>query len=280
MQRLPIHHVIAADVHRVPAPFDGFAVRSDEPRHARLARRPYGRVHLLHTDFLEAPTRASLTAQGYAGVQLQAFGDVDHVTPTLQALAAAAPGVPDLVGAIARTLQRTGVLGPGLQPYRRSVETHVHYLGCCGSGFHNDVAGAWSRSLFWLLALDVADVAFVMPHAGLSLAPAPGDLIVFDPAMAHGLCRPRDQGRALAASFESAEHRHQLFLTGELQLSDAQWAALGAPWLPVHAPERRGALDLLVAAFDDRSGTIQQLQALRGCMQGSTGHGDGAADAG
>lgn len=280
MHTPPVHHLIAADVHRVPAPFDGFAVRSDEPQHATLARCPYGRVHLVHTDFLDADTRAGLVAQGYAGVRLQTFGDVDHATPTLQALAAAAPGVPDLVGAIAGALQLTGVLGPELQAYRRSVEAHVHYLGSCGSGFHNDVAGPWSRSLFWLLALDAHDVAFVMPHAGVSLPLAPGDLIVFDQTLAHGLCRPRDQGRAVAASFESVEHRCQLFLTGELHLSDLQWAVLGAPWLPVDAPERRGALDLLVAAFDDRSGTIQQLHALRGGMLRSTCHADSSAEAG
>ncbi len=122
--------------------------------------------------------------------------------------------------------------------------------------------------------LDATDVEFVMPHAGVRLALAPGDLIVFDPAMAHGICRPEDSGEAMAASFEGGEHRHQIFLTGELLLTDAHWAALGAPWLAVEEHERRGALDLMVAGFDERSGAIQRLRALRDGMKRSTCHVD------
>jgi hypothetical protein len=116
-----------------------------------------------------------------------------------------------------------------------------------------------------------------MPHAGVRLALAPGDLLVFDPAMAHGLCRPRDLGQAVAASFEPGPDCRQVFLTGELLLDDAQWAGLGAPWLPVEQHERRGALDLTVAEFDDRSGAIKQLRAMRDCMKRSTCHVDDAA---
>jgi hypothetical protein len=120
-------------------------------------------------------------------------------------------------------------------------------------------------------------VEFVMPHAGVRLAVAPGDLLVFDQTMAHGLCRPGDGGQALAASFEDERPRHQLFLTGELLLSDAQWAALGSPWLPVEQHDSRGALDLMVAEFDERSGAIKRLHALRECMKRSTCHVDEAA---
>ncbi|MEY3253566.1 MAG: hypothetical protein RL227_2539, partial [Pseudomonadota bacterium] len=136
----------------------------------------------------------------------------------------------------------------------------------CGAGFHNDVARHWPRCLFWLLALAVEDVEFVMPHAGLRLPLAPGDLLCFDQTLAHGLCRPADGGRAVACSFESAPSAPQVFLTGELRLSDAQWAALGSPWLPREEHARRGALDLRLAQFDERTGTIQQLGSLRGGM--------------
>jgi hypothetical protein len=271
------HRSFAADLHRVPRPFGAFAVRSDEPHHAMDARAPYGRVQVVTTRFLDAAALASLTTTGYAQVDIEAFSDIDHANTTLDDLAATAPGVADLAGQIAVALQRTGVLGDDPAAYRASVATRIDYLACCGAGFHNDVGRHWSRCLFWLLALDVDDVDFVMPHAGVQLALAPGDLLVFDPAMAHGLCRPGDQGQAVAASFETGAHRHQLFLTGELLLSDAQWAALGAPWLPVEAHEHRGALDLMVAEFDDRSGAIQRLHALRDGMKRSTCHVDDAA---
>jgi hypothetical protein len=116
--------------------------------------------------------------------------------------------------------------------------------------------------------LDASDTQFVMPHADVRITLAPGELLVFDQTMAHGLCRPSDAGQALAASFEGQAQRQQIFLTGELLLSDAQWAALGAPWLPLAEHARRGALDLMVARFDERSGAVQGLLALRDCMRG------------
>ena len=270
----PDHCIIAADQHRVPKPFRAFAVRSDEPAHALDARTPFGRVHVLRLRSLDAAALASLAAAGYARVTLKAFSDIDYATTTLASLAAAAAGVADLVGAIAGALRRTGVLGDALADYRRSVAQRIDYLAACGAGFHNDVSRHWSRCLFWLLVLDATEVEFVMPHAGLRHRLAPGELIVFDQTMAHGLCRPADQGQAVAASFESGAHPHQIFLTGELLLSDAQWAAIGAPWLPVQAHARLGALDLMVAEFDERSGTIQRLHALRGGMLASTCHVD------
>lgn len=205
---------------------------------------------------------------------IESFSDIDYATTTLDELAAAAPGVADLVGDIAGALQLTGVLGDDPASYRHSVATRIDYLASCGAGFHNDVSRHWSACLFWILALDAANVEFVMPHAGVRLPLAPGDLVVFDQTMAHGLCRPGDHGQAVAASFEGGDHRHQIFLTGELRLTDAQWAALGVPWLPVEEHERLGALDLMVAEFDERSGAIKRLRALRDGMQRSTCHVD------
>jgi hypothetical protein len=269
-----LHRTIPADVHAVPAPFRAFAVRSDEALHAMHARAPYGRVHAVGTDFIDAASMARLADLGRARVSLESFSDIDYACTTLEELAATAPGVADLAGGIARALQHTGVLGSDEDGYRRCVETRIDFLACCGAGFHNDVARHWSRCLFWVLALDLADVEFVMPHAGVRAALAPGDLLVFDPAMAHGLCRPADAGQAVAASFEACPNAHQVFLTGELLLADAQWAALGAPWLPVEAHDRLGALDLMVAEFDERSGSIKRLRAMRDGMKRSTCHVD------
>lgn len=271
----PAHHVIAANLHRVPAPFRSFAVRSDEPAHADDARAPYGRVHVVQTVFLGAPVRAGLVAQGRSRLRIESFSDIEHALTTPQELALAAPSVSDLAGQIAGALRLTGVLGDDPADYRRSVCTRIDYLATCGAGFHNDVGRHWSRCLFWLLALDLADVDFVMPHAGVCLALAPGDLLVFDPTMAHGLCRPGDGGQAVATSFDAGAPGRQIFLTGELLLCDAQWALLGAPWLPVQDHEQRAALDLMVAEFDERSGAIQRVRALRDSMKRSTCHVDG-----
>jgi hypothetical protein len=271
------HRTVAADAHRVPAPFRTFAVRSDEPAHAFAARAPYKQVHVVHTDFLDTDALRSLAAAGLARVHIPAFSDIDYATTTLADLAAAAPRAPDVPGGIAQALRLTQVLGANAahaDDYSRSVATRIDYLGACGAGFHNDVSRHWSRSLFWLLCLAVANVEFVMPHADVRIALAPGDLLVFDPTMAHGLCRPADHGQAMNTSFESGEDCQQIFLTGELLLSDAQWDALGSPWLPIEVHAQRGALDLMVAEFDERSGAIKRLRALQDCMQRSTCHVD------
>jgi hypothetical protein len=270
----PDHLTIAAHAHAVPRPFRAFAVRSDEPCHARDARAPYGRVHVVRTSFLDAAARASLARAGYARVDIAEAFDVDYAGATLDQLAATASGAPDLVDSIAGALRVTGVLGGALADYRRSVATRIDYLASRGAGFHNDVARHWSRSLFWILAIDVGDVEFVLAHAGVRVGLCAGDLVVFDQVMAHGLCRPADRGQAVAASFADGDAGRQLFLTGEMVLSDAQWAALGAPWLPVEAHAARAALDLMVAEFDDRSGAIKRVRSLEYCMQRSTCHVD------
>jgi hypothetical protein len=267
---LPPHRIIPADAYSVPAPFQTFAVRSEEPRHGGLARAPYRSVHVVPTKFLDAAGLGGLAAMGHARMQLDAFSDIDYAEVTLDELAAAAPHVDDLVGQIAAALQLSGVLGSELRPYRDQVAARIDYLGCRGAGFHNDVSRHWTGCLFWNLALEMADVEFVMPHAGVRMALHPGDLIVFDQTMAHGLCRPRDKGQALAASFESGDDTRQVFLSGELALTDAQWAALGSPWLAVEDQHRRGALELMAAEFDEHSGAIKRVRSLQDCMLRST----------
>jgi len=267
----PAHRIVAADAHAVPAPFRSLAVRSDEPCHAFDARPPYGRVHVVATDFVDAAARARLARAGYARVDIAEAFSVDYAATTWDELAALA-GVDGLAGAVARGLRVTRVLGDAPATYERSIATRVDWLASRGAGFHNDVARHWSRSLFWILALDVGHVEFVMPHAGVRVALREGDLVVFDQVMAHGLCRPADAGRAVAGSFEDGDAGRQLFLTGEMVLDDAQWAALGAPWQPVE--RHAGALDLLLAEFDDRSGAIQRLRSLEHAMSRGTCHVD------
>ena len=267
----PSHRIVAADAHTVPAPFRAFAVRSDEPCHAFDARAPYGCVHVVATDVLDAVARARLARAGYARVDIAEPFAVDYADTTWDELATVAE-LPGLAGAIARALRVTRVLGDDPAGYERSVATRIDWLASRGAGFHNDVARHWSRSLFWILAVDVGDVEFVLPHAALRVPLCAGDLVVFDQTMAHGLCRPADEGRAVAGSFEDGDAGRQLFLTGEMLLADTQWAVLGAPWLPVEVHEQRGALDLMVAEFDDRGGAIQRVRSLEACMRRSTCH--------
>jgi hypothetical protein len=269
----PAHRLLAADAHAVPKPFRTFAVRSDEPCHAFDARPPYGRVHVVATDFLDAAARAGLMQAGYAKVDIAEPFSVDYAATSLDDVCAAAR-VPGLVRAIAQALCLTRVLGRDVADYQRSVATRVDYLAARGAGFHNDVARHWSRSLFWILAVDVADVEFALAHAGLRVPLAPGDLVVFDQVMAHGLCRPADAGLAIAASFDASDAARQLFLTGEMVLSDAQWAALGAAWQPVEVAAAAGALDLMLAEFDDRSGAIKRVRSLEYAMSRETCHVD------
>jgi len=271
MSPLLRHRIVAADAHLVPAPFRAFAVRSDEPCHAFDARPPYGCVHVVATDFLAVPARVRLARAGYARVDIAEPFAVDYAATTWDELAGMS-GMPELPGAIARALCVTRVLGDDLAGYERSVAARIDWLASRGAGFHNDVTGRWSRSLFWILAIDVGEVEFVMPHAGVRVALSDGDLVVFDQTMAHGLCRAADAGRAVVPSFANGDAGRQLFLTGEMLLSDAQWDALGAPWRPVEEHEALGALDLMVAEFDDRSGAIQRVRTLAACMRRSTCH--------
>jgi len=273
MQSLPVHRIVEFGTLAAPSPFRAFAVRSDEPCHAFEARAPYGRVHVVATDFLDAAARARLMHAGYAKVDIAEPFAVDYAATTWDELAALA-ALPGLADAIARALRVTRVLGDDAADYGRSVATRIDWLASRGAGFHNDVARHWSRSLFWILALDMGNVEFVMPHAGLRMPLAAGELVVFDPAMAHGLCRPADAGLAIAESFDNDDAGRQLFLTGEMQLDDAHWEALGSPWQPVQAHAARGALDLMVAEFDDLSGAIKRVRSLIGGMARDTCHVD------
>jgi hypothetical protein len=275
MPASPRHRVLAAAAGPAPKPFRTFAVRSEEGRHAASARAPYDRVHLVRAALPDAGALALLAAAGLERMAVREPGDVDYANVSLAEIGARA-AVADPAGLLADALRETGVLGDGEAPYRRCIERRVDWLGTQGAGFHNDVRDHWTACLFWNLVLAARDVEFVMPHAGLRVPLAPGDLLVFDQTMAHGLCRPGDDGEFVDASFGADDDGRQVFLTGELALPDDAWAALGSPWLPVEEHERRGALDLLAAEFDERSGAVKRVRSLLHCMRAGTRYADAA----
>jgi hypothetical protein len=260
-----------ADAWSVPAPFRTFAGRSEEARHAHEARPPYDRVHVVRTGFLDGAALAQLAGHGLARMPLQEFSDVAYANVSWHELDAIVPLAGGLAAQVAAAVHETGVLGDDLEACLRGVTTRVDFLGSLGAGFHNDVRDHWTACLFWNLTLAADDIEFVMPHAGLRIALAPGDLLVFDQTLAHGLCRPRDHGQAIADSFAPVDADRQVFLTGELRLPDSRWAALGSPWSPIEEHGRRGALDLLVAEFDECSGAIRRARSLMHRMQRSPG---------
>src|ERR1700744_5567763 len=94
----PSHRIVAADAHAVPAPFRAFAVRSDEPCHAFDARAPYGCVHVVATDLVDAAARARLARAGDAGGDIAEPFAVDYADTTWGELAAVSE-VPGLAGA-------------------------------------------------------------------------------------------------------------------------------------------------------------------------------------
>ena len=89
-------------------PFATLAVRSDEPAHADDARVPWGQVHAITMHLPPTAALQRLAAVGLARVRVPQSGDIDYA-PTSPAddLAAIAPELTDLVGDIARALQRT-----------------------------------------------------------------------------------------------------------------------------------------------------------------------------
>jgi hypothetical protein len=232
-----------------------FSVHSELPRHAGLARIPYGKVHQAKSGFLGADSMCELARRAYDRIRIETPGDTDVAWVRDDAL-----GVADLHRHIADAIVSTGIYGSAGTAFEECLQAVGHET-CLqvaqGAAFHSDRCGHWPSCLFWVLALDVVDVEFVVPHLGVRLPLEPGDLVVFDPSLAHGLCRPRDGGRFLSVHFEDGEDgRHQAFLSGELELDAAHWASLGCAWEPSTSPRFSSAVDLLNADFDSESGRV------------------------
>lgn len=237
-----------------------FVVRSELTSLEGLGRRPYQQVHMVKTSILDQAVADVLADSAYEWASVHDVGDINTSLAQEGELLAAAQTRRGLVSSIAAVIHSTGVYGAdsrSLDVCSRAVHKRLDFLASVGASFHNDTSHEWTSCLFWVLALDVADVEFVMPHLDLRIPLERGDLVVFDPSMAHGLCRPSDRGVFIRAHFESETGGgHQAFLSGELLLDDDQWASLGCPWQPANAPQLAGAVDLLNAEFDPRTGSV------------------------
>lgn len=235
-----------------------FVVISDLPASKGLARPPYGRVHVAKTTLLDATSALELATEAYNEAMVDTVGDINLGPLREGVLARALPGVADVHDVIARAIHDTGVCeaGPaGLSRCLAAVQRDMDLLASVGAGFHNDCIGHWTSCLFWVLAVDTINVEFVVPHLGVRLALEVGDLVVFDPSLAHGLCRPADAGCFVREHFEGdSGDEHQAFLSGTLQLDAAGWAALRCEWQPADLPQFAQAVDLAAAAIDQRTG--------------------------
>jgi hypothetical protein len=232
-------------------------VTSEESDFDDLARRPWREIAVVRSDFLSSDRIEELSRLAKSDASVDDPGDIDTSWVSLESdwddayLA--------LLQNVAQLLAQTRVLGDGVGPYLKSVKKRFDVLGSRGAAFHNDVCYQWSRTLFWVLVLEAADTEMVVPGLEFRHPLAAGDLIVFDPALPHGVTRPADGGLFEASSFaESLPNKGHLqtFLSGELQLSKAQWKRLGCPWVSKGARQFAGGVNLLLAKIDSRTGQV------------------------
>lgn len=233
-----------------------FFVRSEMCDMEGLARRPYPVVHILPTRFLNAADLAAIAHHAYQEAGVSIVGDINTRTARPEDIERLVPGHLDVHERIAACIHSTGVYGNNIEFSRAAIRERMDYLTSLGAPFHNDVVGHWPSCLFWVLALDVCNVEFVMPALDLRHPLQQGELLVFDPCLAHGLCRPVDAGRAVPFDGD-APGRHQAFLSGELRLEVDQWAALGCPWSAHEESSIKGAVDLMTANIDSETGLAQ-----------------------
>lgn len=243
-----------------------FCVRSELSEKAGLARLPYGTIHMVKTSFLDEISASRLTDAACNGASVIEVGDINTDGASDEFLRSLVTTGIDPLEALVTGIYETGVYGVGSEAQdrcRAAVERRVDFLCSMGAGFHNDTAWQWPSCMFWVLAPDVQDVEFVVPHVGFRARVARGDLIVFDPSLAHGLCKTSDSGLFVGEHFEGdSGDLVQAFLSGELLLDDAQWAALGCKWQPRSDAAFDGAVSLLSAEFDARSGRICRAEGL------------------
>lgn len=236
----------------LPCTFDRLMVIPRGESEASPWRLPMRSVHVVDTHFQSASQQAAAATLAYSKTSANSYSDIDVRGVAWDELAAAGAGH-GLRADLEAALLVTGVFGSGRAAYERVFQRSIDVLTTRGASFHNDTMGHWPGCLFWVLALDARDLELVLPHAGVRVAMVPGRLVVFDPCLVHGLCRPADDGRAVEASFDG-EGGCAAFLAGEIELSGAQWKALGSPWMRRKVPA--GALSLMQLNFDADSGAI------------------------
>lgn len=230
-------------------------VTSEDGDFDALARRPWSEVSVIQTDFLSAARIEELSNLARRDASVDEPGDIDTSWVRLESDWDDAHEA--LMEGLAKSLAETGVLGAKVGPYRKAVQERLDVLGSHGGAFHNDVCYQWSRTLFWILVLDAGDTEMVVPELAFRHPLRTGELIVFDPALPHGVTRPADGGLFEAANFPRSlpgKVHMQTFLSGELRLSKAQWKRLGSPWVAASARQFYDGVDLLLAKIDPRTG--------------------------
>jgi hypothetical protein len=240
----PAHRIVAADAYRVPPPFRPSRFAATNLVTPSTRARPTAGCTSYAARFLDAGSLESLAPARLCAGQHRGFPTSTMRPRRWRSWPRPRRASPTWLGSIAGALQRRAswATTSRLPEQRR----HAHRLSrLARRGFPQRRAGHWSRCLFWILALDVTDVEFVMPHAGLQLPWRPATWWSSTRPWRTGCAVRATRQQVLESSFRHGDAARQIFLTGEIPLTDAQWAALGVPWLPVeeHEAPRRARPD-------------------------------------
>lgn len=233
-------------------------VTSEMSRLKGLARSPFMRVLTARSSSFDEEQLSALAQKSAAEAGPLDSGEVNSSMVGPHHLGGLAPSRDQIVAEIGACLASAGVYGGHEARCRDAVGDGLDFMACRGSGFHSDTCYHWTGTLFWVFALRVVDAEVVFPTLGLRLTLAPGDLVVFDPALPHGVTRPSATGRFTSKSFGAGPEDVQMFLSGELPLNNSDWAALGCPWEPIPevVPADGSAIDLRSAKILKSTGAV------------------------
>lgn len=217
------------------------------------ARNPWREVKWGHVTDLSADDFEALASMALEEAGADEPGDIQTGRPIWCAGSELDERLAKAVEAVRCEVAEMGVGGHVGNLVKESMRT-ARFMCSAGAGFHNDTVGDWKQCIFWVLVLKANDVDFVMPEMALRKRISMGDLFLFDPSLAHGVCRSSAGGRFNPSDFEKmGREDFQTYLSGEVNLDDEAWAALGCEWSEELAI---GGTDLAKSDIDPWSGSV------------------------
>lgn len=220
------------------------------------ARLPWASVHDTDITMPEDVVVERMSHLALAMTSGRGPGDIDVGKLNRTDLASIGCDAPALMDAVAVALSALPLPGIARRARLSTKSGEPNWLTCQGASFHNDTMGHWTSCLFWVLVLDAPDAELVVPALDMRLALPRGRLVVFDPCVPHGLCRPADGGQWLRESFEDSERSYQSFIAGELNLPCRSWADIGLGKRSANSPVMRSRIDLCGASICVQTGRV------------------------